>query len=80
MNAKVYFLSVILSLRGLALACAGVGEARPARSDLARLQGRWTARAGARREVRVASGDQGPRGNGNDQNAARREAAASPAK
>jgi uncharacterized protein (TIGR03067 family) len=52
MKANVYLLSLILGLPGLNSALGGT-ETTPGENDLARLQGRWTARAGARREVRV---------------------------
>jgi uncharacterized protein (TIGR03067 family) len=52
MKAKAYVLSVIAASLGLTWA-ARAGETTPGDGDLARMQGRWTARAGARREVRV---------------------------
>jgi uncharacterized protein (TIGR03067 family) len=52
MNAKVYVLSVILGFLAVAAARGGE-ETTPADNDLTLLQGRWTGRAGARREVRV---------------------------
>jgi uncharacterized protein (TIGR03067 family) len=53
MKANVYFLTtVILGSVGLTMVAGGT-ETTPGEKDLAKLQGRWTARAGARREVRV---------------------------
>jgi uncharacterized protein (TIGR03067 family) len=52
MNTKVHILTLILSSLGACAALPGA-ETTSADNDLARLQGRWTARAGARREVRV---------------------------
>ena len=54
MNAKVIFLSFAMAVSSLASTPVyGGTETIPSDSDLGRLQGRWTARAGARREVRV---------------------------
>jgi uncharacterized protein (TIGR03067 family) len=52
MKAKVYALSVTMVALSLIPALGGT-ETTSKKSDLGRLQGRWTARAGARREVRV---------------------------
>ena len=52
MNAKVYILSVILSGLSLTSGIEGCRE-HPWQNDLAPLQGRWTARTGARREVQI---------------------------
>jgi uncharacterized protein (TIGR03067 family) len=52
MNGKVHILTLMLSSLGASAALRG-GETTSTDNDLARLQGRWTARAGARREVRV---------------------------
>jgi uncharacterized protein (TIGR03067 family) len=52
MKAKVYSLSVTMVALSLIPAVGGT-ETTSKQSDLGRLQGRWTARAGARREVRV---------------------------
>jgi uncharacterized protein (TIGR03067 family) len=52
MNAKVYVLTVILGCLGLTSAWSGE-EKTSTDKDLTLLQGRWTARAGARREVKV---------------------------
>lgn len=54
MKAKVIFLGLTMAAFSLASIKAWGGkETIPGDSDLGRLQGRWTARAGARREVRV---------------------------
>jgi uncharacterized protein (TIGR03067 family) len=52
MSAKVYVLTVILGSLGLTSARSGE-EKTSTDKDLNLLQGRWTARAGARREVKV---------------------------
>ena len=53
MNTKYLVLSLVsIASLGWISALAGT-EAIPADTDLGRLQGRWAARAGARREVRV---------------------------
>ncbi len=52
MNSKVHILTFFLSSLGTFTASVGA-ETPSAENDLARLQGRWAARAGARREVRV---------------------------
>ena len=53
MTKKSIFLALVsITAFGWISALAGT-EAIPADTDLGRLQGRWTARAGARREVRV---------------------------
>jgi uncharacterized protein (TIGR03067 family) len=53
MKKKSIFLALVsITAFGWISALAGT-EAIPADTDLGRLQGRWTARAGARREVRV---------------------------
>ena len=53
MTEKSIFLALVsITAFGWISALAGT-EAIPADTDLGRLQGRWTARAGARREVRV---------------------------
>jgi uncharacterized protein (TIGR03067 family) len=54
MKAKTIFLSMTIVASSLAsIKVCGGAETIPSGSDLGRLQGRWTARAGARREVRV---------------------------
>jgi uncharacterized protein (TIGR03067 family) len=53
MNAKKHVLTLVLSFLGAQGASMGAEPPPSGESDLARLQGRWTARAGARREVRV---------------------------
>ncbi len=54
MNTKSSLLALATTIVGLAWFSAWAGtETVPPDSDLSRLQGRWTARAGARREVRV---------------------------
>jgi uncharacterized protein (TIGR03067 family) len=52
MNTKIHILALILSSLGASAALPGE-ETASTDKDLTRLQGRWTARAGARREVRV---------------------------
>jgi uncharacterized protein (TIGR03067 family) len=52
MNAKLRIVTLILSVLGSSALSSGA-ETPAAENDLARMQGRWTARAGARREVRV---------------------------
>jgi uncharacterized protein (TIGR03067 family) len=54
MNAKVYVLTVILGFVGVTSALRGQDTTPAGKNDLALLQGRWTARAGARREVKVS--------------------------
>ncbi len=49
MSAKVTILIAILTTVGLT-SVSGGKETTPGEADLARLQGRWTASAGARRE------------------------------
>jgi uncharacterized protein (TIGR03067 family) len=57
-----YILLTLLSITALGWISALAGtEAIPADTDLGRLQGRWTARAGARREVKVFLTIQGRR-------------------
>ena len=52
MSAKFSLLTAMtVGLAGISMVSAGESEAHT--SDLSRLQGRWTARAGARREIRV---------------------------
>jgi uncharacterized protein (TIGR03067 family) len=55
MKAQVIFLSMAMAASSLASipVYGGTETTIPSDSDLGRLQGRWTARAGARREVRV---------------------------
>jgi uncharacterized protein (TIGR03067 family) len=61
MNTR-YFLFTLVSIAALGWISALAGtEAIPADTDLGRLQGRWAARAGARREVRVVLTVQGRR-------------------
>jgi uncharacterized protein (TIGR03067 family) len=52
MNAKLYVVATMVGFLGLA-SWARSDEPTGASGDLALLQGRWSARAGARREVRV---------------------------
>ena len=52
MNAKLYVMAMMVSFLGLTSA-SWSDEPTAADNDLGRLQGRWSARAGARREVRV---------------------------
>jgi uncharacterized protein (TIGR03067 family) len=52
MNAKIYTLGLATVTLSLISAVGGT-DTMPRQGDLGRLQGRWTARAGARREVRV---------------------------
>jgi len=57
-----YILLTLVPIAALGWISALAGtESIPADTDLARLQGRWTARAGARREVRVFLTIQGRR-------------------
>ena len=59
---KKYILLTVVSITALGWISALAGtEAIPADTDLGRLQGRWTARAGARREVKVFLTIQGRR-------------------
>jgi uncharacterized protein (TIGR03067 family) len=61
MKTKYIHLALVATATlGCLSAFAGT-EAIPADTDLGRLQGRWTARAGARREVRVILSIQGRR-------------------
>ena len=59
MKAHVYVLSVTIVALSVIPAVEGT-QTTPNQSDLGRLQGRWTARAGARREVRVILEINGP--------------------
>jgi uncharacterized protein (TIGR03067 family) len=52
MKSKFCLLCVTMGALSL-VSAAGETETTPSKSDLDRLQGRWNARAGARREVRV---------------------------
>ncbi len=52
MNAKISLLGVAITALSL-VAATGETESTKSKSDLDRLQGKWTARAGARKEVRV---------------------------
>ena len=54
MKANVIFLSLTMAASSLgSISASGGTETIPSDSDLGKLQGRWTARTGARREVRV---------------------------
>jgi len=52
MNAKISLIGATITALSLVSAMGGT-ESTKSESDLARLQGKWTARAGARKEVRV---------------------------
>jgi uncharacterized protein (TIGR03067 family) len=63
MNTR-YIVLTLVSIATLGWISAFAGnEAIPADTDLGRLQGRWTARAGAHREFRVVLAIQGRRAN-----------------
>jgi uncharacterized protein (TIGR03067 family) len=63
MNTRYILLTLVsIATLGWISALAGT-EAIPADTDLGRLQGRWTARAGAHREFRVVLSIQGRRAN-----------------
>ncbi len=62
MSARFSLLTAMaVGLAGMSIVAAAESEAQT--SDLSRLQGRWTARAGARREIRVTLEIQGQRVN-----------------
>lgn len=52
MNAQISLIGVTITALSF-VSAIGAAESTKTASDLARLQGKWTARAGARKEVRV---------------------------